>query len=315
MLADRFGCVQVASTTLFKPRLRPTLGRVVATTPAGAFAVDMAFGFALAFAAPLAVSACWEVRCCWGTSAPLCLCQQATSCSVAPRHAAQCLLASAMIMISLSNDRGQRKPRKHGKIPLLAPERVRVARAPLVACLERRSAHGRLAVTARPGCCQSVMVFSAHRHACAPGSCARTTGRWRAWARSGRVWPGLRTRAAWPCWLHAGRTAAAPAAERGPARSRPGVTRGVCEATTGLQGRAADPGGAGTHACPAMGVQGSGVRFGIVGPGIAQGAPEEASAAVNGAECAGRGGPRPCKAVNGHLSSAHARNSQAAALS
>ena len=62
MLTDRFGCVQVASTTLFKPRLRPTLGRVMAATPAGAYAVDMAFGFALAFAAPLAVSTCWEVR-------------------------------------------------------------------------------------------------------------------------------------------------------------------------------------------------------------------------------------------------------------
>jgi hypothetical protein len=55
-------CVQVASTTLFKPRLRPMLGRMMAATPAGAFAVDMALGFAVAFAVPLAVSACWEVR-------------------------------------------------------------------------------------------------------------------------------------------------------------------------------------------------------------------------------------------------------------
>ncbi len=113
-----------------------------------------------------------------------------------------------------------------------------------------------------------------------------------------------------PCWLHAGRTAAVPAAEHGPAGMRPEVHRGVRAATTGLQGWAADPGGAGMHACPAMGIQGPGLRFGSVGPGAAQGAPEKASAAAEGVECVGRGGPGPCKAKNGHLTSTRARSTR-----
>jgi len=78
---------------------------------------------------------------------------------------------------------------------------------------------------------------------------------------------------------------------------------------------AADPGRAGTHGCPAMGVEGPGVGFSGKGPGFAQGAPEDASAAGEGAECAGRGGPGLRKALNGHLSCAQTRNGQAAAVS
>ena len=75
------GCwnaAQVASTTLFKPRLRPTAGHMLRGSPVGAFVVDLVLGAVVAFLVPMVLTLLWEVRAlrlsaCMGESKQACL--------------------------------------------------------------------------------------------------------------------------------------------------------------------------------------------------------------------------------------------------
>ncbi|KAK9837343.1 hypothetical protein WJX81_007641 [Elliptochloris bilobata] len=53
---------QVASVTLFKPRLGISVGQALLRSPTGAFAVDLALGTLVAFALPLVLATVWEAR-------------------------------------------------------------------------------------------------------------------------------------------------------------------------------------------------------------------------------------------------------------